>query len=266
MPPPGRDPRVPQPAAVPNGGQMAAQPPKPQPPAPRARRSRADLTTQQRQVNAADEAAFAVLERELGGRAALAAILAGADLNQDEARIAGLLADPSNDGVSLAKVCVGAGLSMTRLMKLFQAAALAKGQTKAIVRIAAQLPDVAAGVMEDAIGGDKTCRACNGFQFVPKPTKEDPDATAECGECRGKGTIYHQPDADTREMALRIGGLLEKGGGAKILIANQNNGGGGGVADTASFDKLMAAIDGTLYGEGRARQRTSAAVDGEVVE
>lgn len=288
LPPPGRDPRyldhLPTPNSVPAGGDISGIPawpletrpqpaaatptpaPKPQP-APRARRSRQDLTTVQRQVNAADEAAFAALELELGGRPALAAILAGADLNHDEAKVAGLLADPANDKVSLAKVCVGANLSMTRLMKLFQAAALAKGQTKAIVRIAAQLPDVAAGVMEDAIGGDKTCRVCNGFQFVPKPTKDDPDATAECGECRGKGTIYHQPDADIREIALRIGGLLDKGGsGAKILIANQNNGGGGGVADSASFDKLMAAIDGTLYGEGRARQRTSGAVDGEVVE
>lgn len=243
-----------------------ATPPKPAPPA-RARRSRTDLTAVQRTVNAADEAAFAALELELGGRPALASILAGADLNQDEAKIAGLLADPQNDSVSLAKVCIGAGLSMTRLMKLFQAAALAKGQTKAIVRIAAKLPDVAAGVMEDAIGGEKTCQTCNGFCSVPKPTKDDPAAVEECRECRGKGTVYHQPDADTREMALRIGGLLDKGGsGAKILIANQNNGSGGGVADTASFDKLMSAIDGALYGEGRARQRSGDPIDGEVVE
>lgn len=208
------------------------------------------------------------METELGGRPALAAILAGADLNADEAAVAGLLADPQNDGVSLAKVCLGAGLSMNRLLNLFQAAALAKGRTKAVQRIAEKLPDVAAGVMEDAIAGDKPCQRCKGFCFLPKPTTEDPAATEECPECRGKGTIFYQPDHHIREIALRIGGLLEKGGN-KVLIAQQFGTSGG--ASTENFDRLMSAMDGALYGEGRARARSQAApptdpVDGEVVE
>lgn len=207
------------------------------------------------------------MEAELGGRPALAAILAGADLNHDEAAVAGLLADPLNDGTSLAKVCIGAGLSMNRLLSLFQAAALAKGRTKAVQRIAEKLPDVAAGVMEDAIGGDKPCTACNGYCFIPKPTEADPAATEKCSACAGKGTVYYQPDHHIREIALKIGGLLDKGGGNKVVIAQQFGPAGG--AGATSFDQLMSAMDGALYGEGRARARQAVPVDpvdGEVLE
>lgn len=248
----------------------AAPPAKSAPPARRPQRSRRELTHVQRAVTAADEAGFSTLEKELGGRPALVAILAGADLNGDEARVMGLLADPQNDTTSLAKVCVGAGISMARLMKLFQAAALVKGQTKAIQRIAERLPDVAAAIMEDAIPREKECPICDGLTTVPgRPTKENPDPEpVKCTVCKGKGTVPFVPEHQVREMALRIGGLLEKGGGSgvKVLVANQNNGAGVSVADTKSFDSLMAAVDGALYGEGRARQRTGEEpIDGEVV-
>lgn len=257
-----------QPAATPAVRAAAPLPAPPAVPARRPRKDRANQTTLQRQVTAADEAAFSTMEAELGGRPALAAILAGADLNNDEARVAGLLADPLNDNVSLAKVCLGAGLSMNRLLSLFQAAALAKGRTKAVQRIAEKLPDVAAGVMEDAIGGEKVCTNCNGFQFLPKPTDKDPLATEKCATCLGKGTVLYQPDHHIREIALKIGGLLDKGGGNKVVIAQQFGPAGG--AGATSFDQLMSAMDGALYGEGRARARASGGpeppVDGEVIE
>lgn len=281
LPPPGRDPRqrpaVPVPPAEPLRAAPVSSTPVPLPVAPpplparRVSRNRQELTQRQRDVTAADEAGFATLERELGGRPALVAILAGADLNADEGKIVGLLADPENDRLSLAKVCIGGGLSMGRLMKLFQAAALAKGQVKAIQRVAAKLPDVAAGVMDDAVAGERPCGRCNGLGWMPeKPgapdAQGDPGPSLPCPDCYGKGTVIHAPDHQVREMALRIGGLLEKGGGgAKILIANQNN--GGGVADSASFDKLMSSLDTALYGEGRGRSASKPpAVDGEVID
>lgn len=287
LPPPGRDPReVPPagslPSALPNSGTDPVQPaPVPQLappnnvpaalptalPARRRKPLRQELTTAQREVSAAEEIAFATIETELGGRAQMVAVLASADLNQDEGKILGLLADPLNDGLSLAKVCLGGGLKMTRLLKLFQAAALAKGQTAAISRIAGKLPDVAASVMEDAVGGKRMCEECKGYGVVKKPTKEDPGAEGECPECRGRCEVYFHPEANVRELALRIGGLLEKGGGgAKILINNQQVN-TGSAADSASYDRLMAQLDTALYGAGRDRQQPPAdVVDGEVLE
>ena len=124
--------------------------------------------------------------------------------------------------------------------------------------------------MEDAIPRLRECIVCDGLGLVEgKPTKDDPTPEqVSCGACRGKGLVSFEPDHNVREMALRIGGLLDKGGGgAKILIANQNN--GVGVADSQSFDKLMSSLDSALYGEGRGRGRVATPVppvDGEMIE
>lgn len=267
LPPPGQDPRrhKPQPAAPPSTPVPAA--PTAAVPARRPRRNRQELTARERAVTASDELSFATMETELGGRKQLVAVLAAADINGDENSILALLADPQNDGISLAKLCLGGGLSLSRLMTLFKAAALAKGQVKAIARIAAKLPDVAAGVMEDAIGGEKICKQCNGYQFLPAPTEKDPNATEKCPKCLGKGMVLFEPDSDVREMALRIGGLLEKGGGSKIAILQSF--GQGSAANPGSFDTLMSGLDRELYGDGRARQRQAPAgqppIDGETV-
>lgn len=228
----------------------------------RPKTNRHNLTPAMRQVTSADEAAFATLEVELGGRPALLAILAAADLNQDEATTLALLADPQSDGVSLAKLCASTGLGLGRLLKLLQAAALVKGQTKAIAKVAARLPDVAYHLMEDAIPRDVICPVCEGLLTVPgKVTDKDPtpDPIA-CVFCRGKGTVPFVPDYHVREMALRIGGLLEKNSGSKIVIANQNV--GGSAAESGSFDRLMAQLDGALYGDGRARGSAASASGG----
>lgn len=267
MPPPGRDPRAAPLAAV-----AALAPPVPAVPVPavlpakRAPKPRRDLTLVQRAVTPAEEIAFATIETELGGRQKMVAVLASADLNADEGKILGLLADPGNDALSLAKVCIGGGLKVGRLLKLFQAAALAKGQTAAISRIAAKLPDVAASVMDDAVGGERVCDACHGFGQVKKPTKDDPGQEVECPECRGRCVVQFHPEAAVREMALRVGGLLEKGGGAKVQILNQNahmNVQQGSPADSASYDQLMTQLDRALYGAGHARSRTGAEAKAE---
>lgn len=197
-----------------------------------------------------------------------------------------MLADPANDGVSLAKVCALAGMPLARLMKLFDQVVLVKGQLKARARIAEKLPDVAAGVMEDALPGERVCLTCNGFGQFPMPTPNDKDAVATCEACLGKGTVRHQPDTDVRKLALEIGGLLTKGSGTRTMIVNQNTaaagavgmGAGGASGTPESFDQLMAQLDGALYGSGRDRTRRGAGsaaqastegedntVDGEVI-
>lgn len=217
------------------------------------------LTPRERAVTAADEAAFAALETEVGGRPALVAVLAAADLSAEESLIVGSLADPANDGISLAKVCLGGNVSLGRLMKIFQAAALAKGQAKAIARVAEKLPDVAAGVMEDAVKGARTCGRCQGIGTVEAKQADGTKGMEECSACFGRGMVPYLPPVDIRKMALQVGGLLDKGTGNKIVIAQQQI--NTGAADTQQFDKLMGALDAALYGTGRDRLRTGTVVD-----
>lgn len=281
LPPPGRrpgsvpdDPQRPDPLPAPDEhGKL-----QPIPTAPKRKpRSKLALAPSplMRRVTPADEAAFAALEAEVGGRAALVALLAAADLAPEESTIAGMLVDPVNDGVSLAKICIGGGIPLGRMLKVLQAAALAKGQTKAIVRVAAKLPDVADGVMDDAIGGLRQCDACSGLGLVTaEPTEQAPNPEpVKCKPCRGSGQVRYEPSNEVRKMALQIGGMLDKGGGAKIVVnQNQANFAAGGGAD--GYDGLMAALDTALYGAGRDRLRSARssgqdrdiAIDGEYTE
>lgn len=231
------------------------------------------LTQRQREVTSTEEASFAALELELGGRQQLAAILAGADLSMQDAAVAGLLADPLNDGISLAKVCNQGGVTMARLLKLFKEAVIIKGQVKALARIGAAIPDVAASVMEDAIPGKRVCPRCEGLSTIQNPkmptaTDQEYQETIECPKCAGKGTIIHVPLHEVQKTALQLGGLLDKGGGTRILNVNANKNvppvGGVGVD---SFDKLMTNLDSFLYGSGRDRLVPSGPVtDAEVEE
>ncbi len=216
-----------------------------------------------RSVTVADELAFSTLEHEVGGRQALAAALAGADVNVDEAQIVGMLADPRNDPVSLAMLCSYGRLSLHRLLKLFDSVVFVKGQLKARAKIAAALPDVAAAVMEDAIPGDRVCPACDGFQTIEVKSVDSTGAPTgatervKCPTCYGLGTVRHIPETDIRKLALEIGGLTPKSHpshtGAKTMIVNAPGGNGFGAG--GSFDELMTRLDGALYGGGRERTR-----------
>jgi hypothetical protein len=74
-----------------------------------------------------------------------------------------------------------------------------------------------------------------------------------------------------RELALKMGKMVERGSGANISILQQNAQVSGMVqADT--YDRLVGALDTALYGSGRDRlskmqtSDASGSVDGEVVE
>lgn len=241
----------------------------------RRRRGKSDagaLTKIQRQVTPAEEAAFAVIEAEMGGRAKLVATLVTAQLDEATSQVLGAIADPQNDKDSLAQICALHGVAPAGLMKLFRSAVLTRGQLIATARIAERAPDVAAAVMEDAIPSDRTCPKCLGARLVDKPTAADPNGTEECGLCHGHGTIKFVPDHDVQKTALQIAGLLERGGGVKVttLVANQHSNAG---TDSGSYDKLIGALDGVIYGKGRDRMRQappsddgeSTVLDGDVI-
>lgn len=222
---------------------------------PTKRPTKQTLTKAQKIVTPAEEAAFATIEADMGGRQKLVSTLSTAQLPKDISRILGAIADPDNDTVSLAKVCAAHDVSLAKLLDVFKTALLARGRLAATVRIASALPEVAQAVMDDAVGGDRVCPDCLGAKRVAEPTAEDPEHTVPCSLCKGVGSRRFVPDHEVQKTALKIGGLLEHGSGMKIAV-NQNmlNLGGGG-ADSESYDRLVAALDTRLYGGGRARLR-----------
>lgn len=214
------------------------------------RRLSAPLTARQQKVSLTDEAAFAAIERELGGRQRLVSILSSAQFPKAESTVVGMIADPENDDVSLAKVCALGGVPLSKLLKMFKEATLARGQLLSLSRIAEKLPDVAAAVMDDAIPGERPCPTCNGLTTVMMSVG-GPDAAptaVPCGNCKGTGLVRFVPDHDVQKTALQLGGLLQKGGNITQIVAQQNNGGG-----TGSFDDLVGALDKVIYGTGRER-------------
>lgn len=270
LPPPGRRSPVTPAAATPAV-------PRPSKPTKRDKRMtrrppQGAMTDVQRAVTPAEEAAFATIEAEMGGRQKLVGVLASAQLPADLEFALALIADPLHDHESLAKVCALAHVSQAKLMKVFQEAAKSRGQLLAITRIAQKLPDVAVAVMEDAIPGIRICPRCQGACVVLKPTNDDPTATAECPECKGLGDVIFRPDHEVQKTALKIGGLLDvgKGGGMNLNILQQNTQHNPG--DTGNFDTLMAGLDDLIYGKGRARfihpgdgDETAETINGEVV-
>lgn len=248
---------------------VATPSPASSPDLPAKRPSRQTLTHAQKVVTPAEEAAFATVETEMGGRQKLISTLSTAQLPQPIARILGAIADPANDGVSLAKVCAAHDVSLSKLLDMFRTALLARGRLAATVRIATALPEVAQQVMEDAVGGERICSDCLGACRVSEPTPEDSERTVPCALCRGRGKRQFTPDHEVQKTALKIGGLLESGGGTKIAV-NQNMLNFGGGADSESYDRLVTALDTRLYGGGRARLRAgdgdAAPVEGEVLD
>lgn len=251
LPPPGR--RRPDLPGAP-------EPPEPSKSAAPARHSRTlspgrriGLTPAQRKVTPAEEAVFATLELEVGGRARLVSALSLAHLPQEIDLILGMLADPAHDGESLAQICALAGVKFSKILPVFKEAVKARGQVISAVRIADRMPDLAAAVVDDAIPGWRDCRECLGAREIAAPTPDDPHAVKACPECRGRGQVWFVPDHDVQKTALKISGLLESGarGGATVNVLQKNTQIAPG--DTGGFDALMTMMDDALYGSGRDR-------------
>ena len=275
LPPPGRPPN-------------RQQPPVPQPPSAAALQKRdqrmtrrppqGKMTQAQRSVSPAEEAAFATIEAEIGGRQRLVGVLSTAQLPKDVEQVLGMIADPLHDHESLAKICALGNVGLPKLMKMFEGALRTRGQLLAHTRIAASMPDLAAAVMEDSIPGWRECRTCMGSQMVEVEVKSPEGTHTEsrpCTACKGNGLVWFQPDHEVQKTALKISGLLESGKGAGVNVAVLQNNTQNNPGDTGNYDQLMGMLDGVLYGTGRERlgRRSTGApasaadpIDGEIAD
>jgi hypothetical protein len=207
-------------------------------------------------VTPLEEAQFAAFEEEFGGRDRLAAFLNAADLPGRESLLPGMLVDPANDRLSLAKICAWARIPLFRLYAMLKDASLVKGQVKALVRVGDRLPDVAGAVMEDAIPGQRVCQSCGGLRtYVEEPTTENPNpAPRLCQACRGTGTVYYTPEIELRKVALQMGKLLDRPGGVTNTNVNVQKFGAGATGTVVPFDQVVLEADRILYGTGRERR------------
>jgi hypothetical protein len=194
----------------------------------------------------ADEAQFAALEVELGGRQRLAALLRAADVPDRDLSLATLLIDPANDTTSLAQLCTFARVSMRRLLEFVKEASLIRGQVKSLIGVGNRLPDVALSLMDDAVSGERVCPTCRGTRMLcDEPTIQTPNpAPHACPVCDGVGTINYQPDVKLREIALQLGKLLDKPGNTNNVFVATKFGDGTAPSFNASVMELDQALDG----------------------
>jgi hypothetical protein len=197
-------------------------------------------------ITGAEEAQFASFEVSLGGRQQLAALLSAADVPARDLQLAALLVDPANDGASLAQLCAFSRVSLRRLLDFVKDAALIRGQVHALVAVGERLPEVAAGLMEDAVPADRPCPTCRGLrQLLDDPTPQTPNPVPRvCKTCDGTGTVHYHPETELRKVALQLGKLLDKPGSTNNVFVATKFGDGTAPSFNASVMELDQVLDG----------------------
>lgn len=217
--------------------------------------------------SAAELATFDVLEQECGGRLELVDLLSSLPLSPEEDRLLGTITDPQNQHVALGELCRQHKISRSVFLERIKGALYARGQFRSVTKIAAKVPAVAEGVMDDAIPGNRTCRACTAGKIqVPAKAGSPPDAPPEmkdCTICGGRGTVYYEPSIELRKTALQLGKVLDKPSGAHTsVIVQQTN--QQGMVQPGGYDKMISALDAALYGRGR--ERTTQVIESDPIE
>lgn len=221
--------------------------------------------------------AFAQVEIEAGGRQALAEALAVASVSDKHDYVAGLIADPEHDRLSLAEVCALGKVKLPALLKAFEESLLVVARMKAAKKIAASLPTVAGDVMERAVAHTQVCWLCHGYRWLTPELPEGyelqdgekaPQPTI-CPECNGIGQLRHVPSDKGQELALKLGGLIIDKPQIQITNNQQNLNMGG--ADPGALDRLIQMTDQTLYrgareAAGREQTEFDSTAGGTVVE
>lgn len=218
----------------------------------------------ERQPSYRIEQALKQVEIAGGGRGSIVEALyhSPMELAEDQQRLLNMLADPDNDGRSLAKVCADAGLKVKALLDLLRTARGARAYYEAINRVYDKLPDVAGDVMDRAVPHHLPCTACNGTGTTR--TKAGGKLTT-CVPCNGKGTFLELPDLERQKVALTIGGLLKPEKGGTTLNVNQQQVLQAGFFTSEDLKTFQTRSDKALFGERRAPEEP-AVVDVEPVK
>jgi len=206
------------------------------------------------------------VERALGGRQAIVALLALAPLTQDLRYLLGLLGDPRHQADSLAEICAAANVLPSTLMQHLVGASLLKGKVEAHQKIGAGIAAVAEDLMRRAAPYEDTCNGgCRGTGAItPDPSPTAPNPTPEpCEVCHGTGRLRYSPDLERQKLALDLAQLLPKSGGLSIAVQQNQVTGGGASGGGGLIERLQQMTDAALYGD---EEETREPREGEVLD
>lgn len=198
------------------------------------------------------ERAIANFETQIGGREALVETLIQHDSPEIHYTV-GLLADPSNDRYSLAKICEMGGISFGTLLRQFRDADGARAAIEAFRRVNRALPALAEDIMYRAIPHPIDCHSCSGDGYVRKPLPDGKFEQIECKKCAGTGLTASEPTVERQKLAAEIGRLLPKT--PQIAVNTQNNVQTNNFASANDFRAFRTASDAVIFGQ--AARKTS---------
>lgn len=153
-------------------------------------------------------------EESAGGRQQMLEVLAPGANNAARELIVGALADPRNDGRSLATICKMLGIGFGTLLLFFRDAGFAQAQMEASRRIWKMIPDVAEDAFKRALPSKEKCKDCFGVGRWQEPDPDKPGEQREhaCTTCGGDGEITIEPSVARQRLALEMGGVVKTGG------------------------------------------------------
>lgn len=189
-------------------------------------------------------AAMETLEREIGGRPQLAEVLSFGEVSERLRIVGDMLADPENDGHSLAWVCAASRVSVREFLDYLRTSLGARAQIASLVRVADKLPHVAQSVLNGAVDRAEDCWQCGGTGNV-EGKKKKPVA---CSNCRGRGKFHISGDFDRQKLALEMGGMLKGGGGGININVDRSQRTLNIAAGADVLTHFLAASDKVLYG------------------
>lgn len=194
--------------------------------------------------------ALKAFEEAVGGRDALVAELAPAELGEQESLVLRLLADPDQDDKPIHEVLGNAGVSVARFLKIFRDARGARAYLAALDQVWEKLPDVAADVMERALPAEVFCKPCSGTgqqklkteNRAKKGPRRNQDAPLVCPECEGKGKRPVTPTLEYQRLALTLGGMPKQTPGVLIDQSRKQENTFIGSDTTRDFISAVARI------------------------
>src|SRR5258708_2490884 len=202
-----------------------------------------------------EEESLVLIERTLGGRAALVAALTHAPASAHMEFILGLIGDPEQARTPLGQLCAQGGVTPGELLGAWRSGEILRGHVLATKQVVAALPGVVADVLKRAAPYEDTCSSCLGLgRVTPEPTRAVPNPEAiPCPACLGSGALTYEADLDRAKLALDLAQLTQRAGPAVQLNLNQQQAHFHGASAGGTLKPLMAASDKILSGDAAAR-------------
>lgn len=187
-------------------------------------------------------------EAELGGREPLVQALLAGPPSTDLDYVVGLIATPSNDLRKLSSICASGHVRLGEFLHAFRAGVLAPAIAKAIVIVAAKVPEITQDVVTRSVVHEDDCASCHATGLQWTAVKDTAPVSSPCGICNGSGRVTVPPDFDRQKFVLeKLAGMGPKPAPALVIDQSDHRSITMDVS-AAAHGKLLGAVDKLLYG------------------